>query len=136
MANAAGTLRLTFNTSDARETAPNRFVSTFAGAGVQHIALAAPNVAVAVEHAAAAGMPLLSIPPNYYEDVAARIDLDDATLAAGERLGLLFDRDAGGEFRHAYTDTFQHRFFFELVQRDGYAGFGAANAPVRVAAPF
>ena len=134
MANPAGTLRLTFNASEARETATNRFVSTFAGAGVQHIALAAADVAAAVGHAARAGMPLLAIPPNYYEDLAARVDLDDAQLRELERLGLLFDRDPGGEFRHAYTDTFRHRFFFELVERRGYAGFGAPNASVRVAA--
>ena len=134
MVNATGTLRLTFNASEARETAPNRFVTTFAGAGVQHIALAAPDVAAAVGRAAGQGMPLLRIPANYYEDLAARLDLSDAALAEGERLGLLFDRDGHGEFRHAYTDTFQHRFFFELVERRGYAGFGAVNAPVRVAA--
>ena len=34
-----------------------------------------------------------------------------------------------------YTDEFWERFFFEVMQRtDGYAGFGAANTPVRVAA--
>jgi 4-hydroxyphenylpyruvate dioxygenase len=49
-------------------------------------------------------------------------------------LGLLYDRDPIGEFRHAYTDSFQDRFFFEIVERrDGYAGFGAANAAVRMA---
>ena len=52
-----------------------------------------------------------------------------------ERLGLLYDRDAQGEFRHTYTETFHDRFFFEITERrDGYAGFGAANAAVRMAA--
>ena len=36
---------------------------------------------------------------------------------------------------HLYTDAFWDRFFFEVVQRSGgYAGFGAANTPVRAAA--
>ncbi|MGD7411775.1 hypothetical protein [Ralstonia pseudosolanacearum] len=47
---------------------------------------------------------------------------------------MLYDRDTHGEFLHAYTVPFHDRFFFELVQRDGYAGFGAANAAVRMAA--
>ena len=29
---------------------------------------------------------------------------------------------------------FEDRFFFEIVQRRGYTGFGAANAPIRLAA--
>jgi 4-hydroxyphenylpyruvate dioxygenase len=38
-------------------------------------------------------------------------------------------------FWHIHTDAFHDRFFFEAVQRAaGYAGFGAANAPVRAAA--
>ena len=42
---------------------------------------------------------------------------------------------AGGVFRQAYTQSFHDRFFFELCERDGgYAGFGAANAAVRMAA--
>ena len=134
MVNASGTLRLTFNESQARETATNRFVSTFAGAGVHHIALSTGDAAAAIARAGQAGLKLLSIPPNYYEDLQARVDLDDAALAALARLGLLYDRDTAGEFRHAYARAFEHRFFFEIVERRGYGGFGAVNAPVRMAA--
>ncbi len=49
-------------------------------------------------------------------------------------LGILYDRDAGGAFRRCYTRTVG-RVFFELVQREaGYRGYGARNAPVRLAA--
>jgi 4-hydroxyphenylpyruvate dioxygenase len=72
---------------------------------------------------------------NYYDDLSARWGLDDMVLAGLRRHGLLYDRDNDGEFWHLYTDAFEDRFFFEAVQRrDGYAGFGAANAPVRAAA--
>ena len=134
MVNAAGTLRLTFNESQARDTATNRFVSTFAGAGVQHIAFSTADAAVEVGRVKQAGLPLLSIPPNYYEDLQARLDVGDAEAIELEQLGLLYDRDPGGTFRHAYTGTFEQRFFFEIVERRDYAGFGAANAPVRMAA--
>ena len=48
---------------------------------------------------------------------------------------LVYDQDDNGEFPHAYTDTFDGRFFFEFVQRIGeYQQYGAANAAVRMAA--
>jgi len=47
---------------------------------------------------------------------------------------LLYDRDEHGSFRHAYTESFHDRFFFEVLERHGYVGFGAANAAIRMAA--
>ena len=135
MVSPTGSVRLTFNVSEARETATNRFISAFAGAGVQHIAFATPDAAASAGSLEQSGAPKLAIPANYYEDVAARLGLDDDVTAELERLGLLYDRDAQGEFRHTYTETFHDRFFFEITERrDGYAGFGAANAAVRMAA--
>ena len=135
MVNSTGTLRLTFNISDARDTATNRFVSSFAGAGVHHVAFATANAVETAEHLMDAGAPMLTIPANYYDDVAARLGLEDDMVSELERRALLVDRDAQGEFRQAYTEAFQNRFFFETVERrDGYAGFGAANASVRMAA--
>jgi 4-hydroxyphenylpyruvate dioxygenase len=126
---------VTFNISEARDTATNRLVSTYFGAGVHHIAFTADDAGAAVERLRKAAAPMLAIPSLYYRDLAARLGLDDAQVAELERLGLLFDNDAGGEFRQAYTASFQERFFFEVVERRGaYSGFGAANAPVRMAA--
>jgi 4-hydroxyphenylpyruvate dioxygenase len=49
-------------------------------------------------------------------------------------LGILYDRSATGEYFHIYTTTFAERFFFEIVQRGGrYDGYGALNAPARMA---
>ncbi|MCY1556778.1 hypothetical protein D9M68_935610 [compost metagenome] len=49
---------------------------------------------------------------------------------------MLYDRDAqGGELFHVYTEPFEERFFFEIIQRrNGYVGYGAANVAVRLAA--
>jgi 4-hydroxyphenylpyruvate dioxygenase len=135
MVDPDGKLRVTFNISEARGTGTNRFVSAYFGAGVHHIALAASDAGRSVERLRAAQAPMLDIPANYYEDLAARLNLDDRQIATLKDLGLLYDRDAKGEFRQAYTAAFHHRFFFEVVERQsGYAGFGAANAPVRMAA--
>ncbi|MGQ5633970.1 MULTISPECIES: bifunctional sugar phosphate isomerase/epimerase/4-hydroxyphenylpyruvate dioxygenase family protein [unclassified Streptomyces] len=99
-----------------------------------HIALATDDVVAAARAFRAAGGRLLTVPANYHDDLAARHDLTDAELDTYRDLGILYDRDPGGAFRHCYTETVG-RVFFELVQRDpGYQGYGAANAPVRLAA--
>ena len=134
MVNESGTLRLIFNISEAQNTVTNRFVSAFAGAGVHHVALAADDAVRSLAAAEAAGAPTLMIPPNYYEDIGARFSLEDDALIPFEELGILYDEAGEGAFLHAYTESFQNRFFFEIVERrGGYAGFGAANAAIRMA---
>jgi 4-hydroxyphenylpyruvate dioxygenase len=100
----------------------------------QHIALATDDVVAAARRFLAAGGRLLPIPANYYDDLAARFEFAGGELETYRELGILYDRDAHGEFRHCYTRTVG-RVFFELVQRDGgHRGYGAQNAPVRLAA--
>ncbi|EKX67572.1 TIM barrel protein [Streptomyces ipomoeae] len=103
-------------------------------ARAQHIALATDDVVAAARAFRAAGGRLLAVPANYYDDLAARFEFDEGELETYRELGILYDRDTNGEFRHCYTETVG-RVFFELVQRDGgYRGYGAQNAPVRLAA--
>jgi 4-hydroxyphenylpyruvate dioxygenase len=79
-------------------------------------------------------MRFLPIPANYYDDLAARFGLDEQFLGLLREHQLLYDRDATGEFLHFYTRRIG-RMFFEVVQRiDGYDGYGADSAPVRLAA--
>jgi 4-hydroxyphenylpyruvate dioxygenase len=103
-------------------------------AHAQHIALATDDAVAAARRFRAAGGTPLPIPANYYDDLAARFEFADGELETYRELGVLYDRDAHGTFRHWYTHTVG-RVFFEVVQRDGgYRGYGAANAPVRLAA--
>jgi 4-hydroxyphenylpyruvate dioxygenase len=128
------TVRLPLNFSESRKTATGRFVSAGAGAGVHHIAFASDGIEETLTRLSKAGAPMLPVPANYYDDLAARLGLDDALLTELQRFGLLFDRDEQGDFCHAYTDTFEDRFFIEIVQRrGGYQQFGAVNASVRMA---
>ncbi|RYP87760.1 sugar phosphate isomerase/epimerase and 4-hydroxyphenylpyruvate domain-containing protein [Nocardioides guangzhouensis] len=100
----------------------------------QHVAFACDDVVTLAQQARARGLRCLPVPDNYYDDLAARFDLDPALLATLRDLGLLYDRDGDGEFLHFYTATVG-RVFFEVVERrGGYDGYGAANAPVRLAA--
>jgi 4-hydroxyphenylpyruvate dioxygenase len=81
------------------------------------------------------GVSLLHIPQNYYLDLETRFDLTPDELE-NLRVGkILYDRSGSGEFFHLYTDFIEDRFYFEIVERRGdYRGFGAINAPVRLAA--
>jgi 4-hydroxyphenylpyruvate dioxygenase len=129
-----GALRLVLNASQSRHTLAARFLSDQFGSGVQHIAFATDDIFSTVERLRAAGVELLPIPENYYDDLDARIDLAPAALERLRANHVLYDRQGAGEYFQAYTKDFDGGFFFEIVQRRGYAGFGAANAPIRLAA--
>jgi 4-hydroxyphenylpyruvate dioxygenase len=129
------TIRLPLNISESRETTTGRFLTTFAGAGVQHVAMASSDIQHAIRQLVSRGARFLPIPGNYFEDIAAKWGLADAHVDMLRAHNVLFDRDDAGDFLHAYTDPFDDRFFFEIVQRVGdYQHYGAANASVRMAA--
>lgn len=131
-----GSVRLPLNISENRNTAISHALSSYRGSGVHHIAFACDDLFAEIARAKDAGVPLLDIPLNYYDDLAARFDFDDEFLSELAYYNVLYDRDAqGGELFHVYTEPFEGRFFFELLQRKGgYAGYGAANVAVRLAA--
>ena len=130
---ADGALRVTLNGA-AGQTLASRFVDRFFGAGVQHIAFATTDIVAAVARMRAARVEMLTMPQNYYDDLRARFGLDDALLQRLREHGLLYDRSESGTYFQAYTRAFRQRFFFELVERRDYPGYGAANAPARLAA--
>ena len=129
-------IRLPLNISENRNTAISHALSSYRGSGVHHIAFDCDVIFAEVSRAKEAGVPLLDIPLNYYDDLAARFDFDDEFLSELAYYNVLYDRDAqGGELFHVYTEPFEGRFFFEIIQRkNGYAGYGAANVAVRLAA--
>ncbi|WP_158848702.1 bifunctional sugar phosphate isomerase/epimerase/4-hydroxyphenylpyruvate dioxygenase family protein [Saccharothrix deserti] len=101
----------------------------------QHVAFATDDIFACAAAMRALGAPLLSISDNYYADLDARLAPDPGLLTRMREHGVLYDRDQHGEFFHLYTELVGSRVFFEVVQRiGGYAGYGAVNAPVRMAA--
>ena len=105
------------------------------GPGHQHVAFATGDALATARAMAERGAPLLPIPGNYYDDLAARTDLDDDTIEQLRSLGVLYDAGERGELLHFYTATAGEQLFFEVLERrGGYDGYGAANSPVRLAA--
>jgi 4-hydroxyphenylpyruvate dioxygenase len=127
-------LRVILNGSSATRTLSSRFIHEFFGSGVQHIAFSCADIFATVADMRARGADFLKIPDNYYDDIEAKYDLDAATMAALRANQILYDREGDGEFFQIYTHSFDERFFFEIVQRRDYQGFGAANAAIRLAA--
>jgi len=127
-------LRVILNGSSATRTLAARFIHEFFGSGVQHIAFSCPDIFATVADMRARGADFLKIPDNYYDDIEAKYDLDAATMAALRANQILYDREGDGEFFQIYTHAFDERFFFEIVERRNYQGFGAANAAIRLAA--
>ena len=101
---------------------------------MQHIALTTADIVATVRKLVADGVAMLPIPENYYDDLEARSDLPPAEIDALKALNILYDGDAGGSFYQAYTQTLDGGLFFEIVQRNGYAGYGAPNAGIRLTA--
>jgi 4-hydroxyphenylpyruvate dioxygenase len=127
-----GSIRFTLNGSMASQALSSRFIQNYFGAGVQHIAFAADDVFAAAEAAKSAGLDLLEIGPNYYDDLQARFGLEPKLTARMAALNILYDRDAEGEYYQFYSRAIAKRVFFEVVERRGYHGYGAANASIRL----
>ena len=131
---ADGVLRIALNASQSERTFPSRFLTHYAGSGVQHVAFATDDIVATLGRIRTNGVEMLSIPQNYYDDLEARTELSAERVDALRRLDILYDRDERGEFLHACTRSFEGRFFFEIVERKGYTGLGTVNAPILLAA--
>ena len=134
VATADGRVRFVLNVSLSQKTRTARTVSATGGsATVHHIGVAVDDALAAAEALRQSGVSLVPISANYYDDLAARLDLDAAMLERMRQTSVLYDRAGEGEYLHAYTPSFADRFFFELVQRrGGYDAYGALNAPARL----
>jgi len=127
--------RVVLNGSPAAQTLVSRFLHAYGGAGVQHVSFATDDIFETAARLRSLGMEALSIPANYYDDLGARFGLNDAALARMAEFNILYDQDgSGGEYHHLFTRAFAKRFFFEIVQRRGYQGYGARDMAIRLAA--
>ena len=123
MRTADGVVRIPINLAPPTAPLPTR-----------HIAIRCDDVRAVARRARAAGLAFLRIPANYYDDLAARFALEPADLDELRELDLFYDRLGDGEFIHFYTPTIGDVFLEFVERRGGYDGYGAANAPVRLAA--
>jgi 4-hydroxyphenylpyruvate dioxygenase len=119
----------------------NVFHEDLHGDGVQHVALALPDILRAVAGLRQRGVEFMPTPGSYYEMLPARLQklgvgrLDE-DLARLRELGILVDGGAPGSYllqiflkdsAGLYGEEQAGPFFYELIQRKGDQGFGAGN---------
>ena len=81
------------------------------------------------------GFEALPMTTNYYDDLAARFGLSPEDRDRLATRNILYDRDERGEYFQLYSAGLTGGLFVEIVERrGGYAGYGAPNAPFRIAA--
>jgi 4-hydroxyphenylpyruvate dioxygenase len=123
-----GDLRVVLNVA---ETGPGHD----AALGVNQVAFSCADVAGVVRMLRSRGLPLMSVPDNYYADLDARFGLARDVLDHLREHRLLYDRRGSGELLHAYTHVLPTGFYVELLERrGGYDAYGSPNTHVRLAA--
>lgn len=128
-------IRLTLNGAETHKTLAGHFLADSFHSAVQHIALATDDIFATAEAMAGNGFQPLPIPVNYFDDLAARFGLEEEMLTRLRSGNILYDRDKGGEFFQLYGRPGADGLFFEIIERRGdYDGYGAPNAPFRIAA--
>jgi 4-hydroxyphenylpyruvate dioxygenase len=132
---SGGTARITLNGAETHRTLAGSFLAESFGGAVQHVAFGADDIFATARQMAALGFEPLPMTGNYYNDLQARFGLDATRVEDMKTLSILYDEDADGAFFQFYSKPFAGGLFFEIVQRvEGYDGYGAPNAPFRIAA--
>jgi 4-hydroxyphenylpyruvate dioxygenase len=111
------------------------------GDGVQHVALATPDILAAVRGLRERGVEFMHTPDSYYELLPERLRREGVERIAEDiaelrELGILVDGQAKGSYllqiflkdsAGLYASPDAGPFFFELISRKGDQGFGAGN---------
>jgi 4-hydroxyphenylpyruvate dioxygenase len=132
--NDAHRVRMLLNVSTVHSTGPGRQPEGARnGPVVDSIALGCRDIFATVQRLRGNGVSFVPIAGNYYDDLIAREVLDQPTVERMRGLDIVFARSGTGTYYQAYTKPFEGRFYFEIVQRTAYDGYGAINEPLRAA---
>ena len=130
-----GEVRLNLNGAKDIQTLAGSFVAERCAAGVQHIAFATDDIFETSALLGASDFARLKISPDYYANLQEAFDLSDDFVGTLQDDSILYDQDEAGEYFQIYSVPVFNGFFFEVVERrNGYAGYGAKNAPIRLEA--
>ena len=135
VANDTRSVRMLLNASVVPSASPGRHSEAArSGAVVDGIAFGCHDIFATVERLRGNGVSFVPISGNYYDDLTAREVLDHATVERMRAQDIVFARSGSGTYYQAYTEAFDGRFYFQIVQRSGYDDYGAVNEPLRSAA--
>lgn len=131
MSNGNGYVKFPINepAEGKKKSQVEEYLEFYNGEGVQHIAMATPNIVETVTQLRNRGVEFLRVPSSYYRDLLSRVGHIDEDLAPLEELGILVDRDDEGYLLQIFTKPVEDRptLFFEIIQRKGAKSFGKGN---------
>jgi 4-hydroxyphenylpyruvate dioxygenase len=112
-----------------RKSQIEEYLDAYRGPGVQHIALATPDIVTSVGAMRDRSVRFLTMPETYYDDAKERVTGFDLPWADLQRLDIEVDVDSGGYLLQIFTETVTDRptLFVEIIQRAGATGFGEGN---------
>jgi 4-hydroxyphenylpyruvate dioxygenase len=114
-----------------RKSQIDEYLEFYGGPGVQHLALATPDICATVDELRARGVEFLATPGTYYTDPVLRQRIGRVRVPVEElkERGILVDRDEDGYLLQIFTKPIGDRptVFFEFIERHGSLGFGKGN---------
>lgn len=128
-----GKIRIPLNEEDAKGGGQiEEYLMKFNGEGVQHIAISSPDIYASVDKLRAAGVPLMTAPPEaYYEMLEERLPGHGEPVDQLKVRGLLVDGSTeDGDPRlllQIFSECLFGPVFFEFIQRKKDEGFGEGN---------
>jgi 4-hydroxyphenylpyruvate dioxygenase len=109
------------------------YVDFYKGAGVQHIALRTNDIVRDITNLKARGVQFIKVPETYYDAMKLRLKKQGMVLNEDfetlKSLDILIDFDERGYLLQLFTKHLMDRptVFIEIIQRNGFDGFGAGN---------
>jgi 4-hydroxyphenylpyruvate dioxygenase len=114
-----------------RKSQIDEYLEFYRSPGVQHLALATPDICQTVDELRARGVEFLATPGSYYTDPVLRQRIGEVRVPVQElqSRGILVDRDEDGYLLQIFTKPIGDRptVFFEFIERHGSLGFGKGN---------
>jgi len=114
-----------------RKSQIDEYLEFYGGPGVQHLALATPDICGCVDELKARGVEFLATPDTYYTDPVLKARIGEVRVPVKElkERGILVDRDEDGYLLQIFTKPIGDRptVFFEFIERHGSLGFGKGN---------
>jgi 4-hydroxyphenylpyruvate dioxygenase len=114
-----------------RKSQIDEYLEFYRSPGVQHLALATPDICQTIDELKQRGVEFLATPDSYYTDPVLKGRIGQVRVPVEElrKRGILVDRDEDGYLLQIFTKPIGDRptVFFEFIERHGSLGFGKGN---------
>lgn len=122
-----GTFSIPINEGTETKSQIEEYLREYKGPGVQHIALATPDLLTSLDHMEGTNLKFLDIEPAYYTEAFARVPNVTEDKDHIRRHMVLVDGDEEGYLLQIFTQNAIGPIFFELIQRKNHFAFGEGN---------